>query len=39
MIDATNPLHLALVCMLVALGFIVFVLLFQFADWLSKKIP
>ena len=37
--DAKNPLHLALVAMLVALGFIVALLLFQFADWLSKKIP
>ena len=37
--DATNPLHLALVAMLVALAFIVAILLFQVFDWFTRKIP
>jgi hypothetical protein len=37
--DATNPAHVAGMCLVVAMEFVVGLLLFQFADWLTKRMP
>ena len=36
---AQNPANLAGMCVVVALEFVVGLLLFQLADWLTKRIP
>ena len=37
--DATNPAHVATVCIAVALLMVVFVGLLKGFDWLTRKIP
>jgi hypothetical protein len=37
--DAQNPAHVAVIALAVGLGFVAFVGLLKFADWLTRKIP